>query len=53
MILTNQFHDIIPGSSIGEVYEQSDIDYAELMGKGNAIVSEAQNAIASGIDAKS
>ena len=52
MILTNQFHDIIPGSSIGEVYEQSDIDYAELMGKANSIVSDAQNAIASGIDAK-
>ena len=52
MILTNQFHDIIPGSSIGEVYEQSDIDYAELMGKGNAIVTEAQTQIASMIDAK-
>jgi alpha-mannosidase len=51
MILTNQFHDIIPGSSIGEVYEQSDKDYAELMGKGDAIVSDAQNAIASAISA--
>lgn len=27
MILTNQFHDIIPGSSIREVYEQSAKDY--------------------------
>ncbi len=26
-ILTNQFHDIIPGSSIREVYEDSKIDY--------------------------
>ena len=29
-ILTNQFHDIIPGSSIKEVYERSDKDYKEL-----------------------
>ncbi|MBR6744176.1 MAG: alpha-mannosidase [Clostridia bacterium] len=52
MILTNQFHDIIPGSSIGEVYEQSDKDYTALMGKGSAIVNEAQTAIAAQIDAK-
>ena len=30
VILTNQFHDIIPGSSIPEVYENSDKEYAEL-----------------------
>ena len=29
-ILTNQFHDIIPGSSIPEVYEQCDREYKEL-----------------------
>lgn len=29
-LLTNQFHDIIPGSSIKEVYENSDIEYKEL-----------------------
>ena len=29
-ILTNQFHDIIPGSSIPEVYERCDKEYAEL-----------------------
>jgi alpha-mannosidase len=27
-VLTNQFHDIVPGSSINEVYAQADIDYA-------------------------
>jgi alpha-mannosidase len=27
-VLTNQFHDILPGSSITEVYKQTDIDYA-------------------------
>ncbi len=29
-LLTNQFHDIIPGSSIPEVYEQCDKDYKGL-----------------------
>ncbi len=28
-VLTNQFHDILPGSSITEVYAQADKDYAE------------------------
>jgi len=27
LVLTNQFHDIIPGSSIGEVYQDSTKDY--------------------------
>ena len=30
MILTNQFHDIIPGSSIRQVYEQCEKDYAAI-----------------------
>ena len=29
ILLTNQFHDILPGSSITEVYTQADKDYAE------------------------
>jgi len=29
-VLLNQFHDIIPGSSIREVYEESDLDYARV-----------------------
>ena len=50
MILTNQFHDIIPGSSIQEVYEQSDIDYAEIMQIGEGIVADVRGKIAAGID---
>lgn len=33
-ILRNQFHDIIPGSSIKQVYDDSDIEYAEVLGEG-------------------
>ncbi|MBQ8338969.1 MAG: alpha-mannosidase [Clostridia bacterium] len=50
MILTNQFHDIIPGSSIKEVYDQSDIDYAEIKAIGDGIVTDLQKKVANGIE---
>ena len=50
MILTNQFHDIIPGSSIKEVYDQSDIDYAEVKRIGDGIVADVRQRVADGID---
>ena len=50
-ILTNQFHDIIPGSSIGPVYDQSDIDYAKIMYAARNIVADTQEHIASKISA--
>ncbi len=47
LVLLNQFHDIIPGSSIGPVYEDAKKDYAEVqritaevMGKSLQIFSE-------------
>ncbi len=52
MILTNQFHDIIPGSSIDEVYDQSDKDYAWLQGIANEQISAIKSDIAQKIDAK-
>lgn len=48
-ILLNQFHDIIPGSSIFEVYEDSDADYARIIKKGNEIYEEKLNKIADNI----
>ncbi len=41
LILTNQFHDIIPGSSIHEVYEDSRRDYEKIKQIGQEVVSEA------------
>jgi len=32
IVLLNQFHDILPGSSIAEVYKDSAQDYAEVLG---------------------
>lgn len=51
-ILLNQFHDIIPGSSIKQVYEDSDDDYSKVFAIGNDVKDEAINAIASKIDIK-
>ena len=42
--LTNQFHDIIPGSSIGEVYQDSNRDYEQ-------VLAEAANLGAAALDA--
>ena len=50
MILTNQFHDIIPGSSIKPVYDQCDIDYAEIKSIGQKVAGGAKTAIASKLD---
>ncbi len=39
-IMINQFHDIIPGSSIKEVYDESDIVYKEVTEIGEGILNE-------------
>ena len=49
IILTNQFHDIIPGSSIKPVYDQSDIDYAHAEEIGTEALAASLDAIASRI----
>lgn len=41
-ICTNQFHDIIPGSSIREVYRDSDKDYAEILASAEALREQAE-----------
>ncbi len=50
LLLTNQFHDIIPGSSIREVYEQSDRDYAEAFAIGNGVRNGAMQKIAAAVE---
>ena len=52
MILTNQFHDIIPGSSIKEVYDQSKIDYGVIHGIGNEIADGIREKIAASLNKK-
>ena len=52
IILTNQFHDIIPGSSIREVYEQCDIDYKKVADIADDIIGGAKSQVASKLDKK-
>ncbi len=50
LVLLNQFHDIIPGSSVREVYEDSDRDYAAIAEVGSRVVSESLKKIGSSFD---
>ncbi len=46
-VLLNQFHDILPGSSIKEVYEDSWRDYAHIFSRCEKILSSIYNFLAS------
>ena len=48
-ILLNQFHDIIPGSSIEEVYQDSDRDYARVAQAAQTLRDGALEAVAGAI----
>ncbi|WP_411348041.1 alpha-mannosidase [Paenibacillus sp. WLX2291] len=45
IVLRNQFHDIIPGSSIREVYEDSTVEYAEAWQIGTDALWQAQQTL--------
>lgn len=47
-VLTLQFHDILPGSSIHKVYEDSDRMYAQAFERLNALKAQAKAALAAG-----
>lgn len=49
-ILLNQFHDILPGSSIHQVYEQCAEDYREILEKGSRIEKDALMAVVDNIN---
>ncbi len=51
MICLNQFHDIIPGSSIGPVYEESQQQYAQLTQDVTQLRDDALQVIADQLDA--
>ncbi|RDB17533.1 Alpha-mannosidase [Hypsizygus marmoreus] len=44
-VLLNQFHDVLPGSAIGMVYEDAEILYAEVQKDGDALLEEAFNVL--------
>ena len=45
LLLLNQFHDILPGSSIADVYEDSDRQYEEIQTVDGELIQKAQNVL--------
>lgn len=50
MILLNQFHDIIPGSSISQVYEDSKEQYEAIAESGKTLVYNAVDSMAASVN---
>lgn len=49
-ILRNQFHDIIPGSSIKEVYDESWEEYEKILGTAEVLIDQMTEAAAGAIE---
>ena len=45
LLLLNQFHDIIPGSSISRVYKESVVDYAVISKLAHAVIEPARQSV--------
>ena len=45
ILLFNQFHDILPGSSITDVYRDADREYELLFEEANDLIADAQSAL--------
>ena len=48
LLLLHQFHDILPGSSIHWVYEDTAREHAEVLGIADSVISDAQAVVAGG-----
>jgi alpha-mannosidase len=46
LLLRNQFHDILPGSSISEVYERAESELSEVVGTARRVTEASLNGIA-------
>ena len=46
IVLLNQFHDILPGSAIHEVYEVTKKEYEELLSEAHELIGERTKALA-------
>lgn len=51
ILLKNEFHDILPGSSIREVYEDADAELDGVIDKGTNVLQSAMRAIVAGLPA--
>jgi len=46
VILLNQFHDILPGSSIKEVYDVTKVEYEKILSNGDKLLNDSLDKIA-------
>jgi alpha-mannosidase len=53
LLLVNQFHDVLPGTSIHWVHEQAAADHAAVLEVAEALAAGAQDAIAAQVDTSS
>lgn len=51
-VMTNQFHDILPGSSITEVYATADLDYLKVIASAQALRDKALLALVNQTDTR-
>jgi alpha-mannosidase len=51
LLLLHQFHDILPGSSIHWVYEDTEREQAEVLAIAGSVIAEAQTVVAGGDEA--
>lgn len=50
-VLLNQFHDILPGSSIARVYEEAEASYADVIAQADAVAQDAAASLTSRAEA--
>lgn len=50
ILMFNQFHDVLPGSSINKVYKDADADYAKMFETTSGVTDNALKSIAAKID---
>lgn len=48
-VLRNEFHDILPGSSIREVYEQANAELSEVVDRAGALIADGMDALAQAV----
>lgn len=51
-ILLCQFHDVLPGSSVAEVYEDTDRIYADVFREGNGVLDDALESLAASVGSR-
>ena len=53
LLLLNQFHDILPGSAIRDVYSDSQNQYEEILSSGRSLAKKARTAALAALEKKS